>query len=244
MTPAANTRGLQQMIEGFEVRTSSMRPRYWFAALINCDPYDVNQRNITDYMVNIGPVKRIKITMMQDMSLGGVSLNMHWGQDQHGMVFMSIAFFVAYVVFCGFTAFTAFTKKKAKVMERQYQVIKMVFISVFFAVIGNFCVMVDLATFAEDGIGLRNAVDFAFFFELFSEFQLMSVLFDLSQGWTISTNHVVGQRLKWGLLLVYFVVNCLLISFSYRFTPEYSTTYIYESALGILILVVRVLMLA
>jgi hypothetical protein len=241
MTPAANAHGLQQMIDGFEVLTSSMRPRYWFVALINCNPNDVNQRNITDYAVNIGSVKRIKITMMQEMSLGGVSLNTHWGQDQHGMFFMSIAFFVAFVVFCGFTAFT---KKKAKIMERQYQVIKMVFISVFFAMMGNFCVMVDFATFAEDGVGLVHAADFAFFFELFSDIQLMSILFDLSQGWTISTNHVAGQRLKWGLLLVYFVVNCLLISFSYRFTPEYSTTYIYESAPGILILVVRVLMLA
>jgi hypothetical protein len=45
ITPGANTHGLQQMIEGFEKWTSSMRSRYSFLALINCNPYHVNQRN-------------------------------------------------------------------------------------------------------------------------------------------------------------------------------------------------------
>jgi hypothetical protein len=57
-------------------------------------------------MVNIGSGKRIEIIMMQEMSLGGMNLNTHWGQDQHGMLFMSIAFFMVFVVFCGITAFT------------------------------------------------------------------------------------------------------------------------------------------
>jgi len=237
VAPAANLHSLTKMDgEDFLLRTVAVRDRWWYVILTNCNPI-VKTSEIPGPFSSLEPaiINKFEITWTNTESTYE-----QFGKNEMGVYEISIAFTVtmALILFS-----LVYAKQIAKLHGRQYHVIKMMALAVLMTFWGAVCRLLHYSTFAEDGVGLPQSLDFSFFFECLGDIVMASILLDLGSGWAISTNFLPGRRQKWLLLVLYFAANTFLFVTEKQTNDPATTVYIYGTISGLLIVITRVILL-
>jgi hypothetical protein len=106
------------------------------------------------------------------------------------------------------------------------------------------CQFVHHASFATDGIGLRGVEAFGRFLDMFSDVVFTLLVLLLAQGWAVSRQSIEHRILMLIGSLLYLVLDIVLMFCMYFATDPASTSFMYLTPPGILVLVLRIFVLA
>lgn len=100
------------------------------------------------------------------------------------------------------------------------------------------------ASYAKNGIGLPGLEGFGLFLDLVSDIIFMLLLVLLAQGWAVSRQGIEHRLAMLGGALLFLVLDIILMFCMYFAVSPMSTAFLFVTAPGIMLLVLRIAILA
>ena len=199
------------------------RPRFYYIAGVNCES-------------GAGLDFGYTITSLNP---GGAWMK-QFGVDEQGLLATYLVFFLAFVVG---SALHIWGLIKMWRQDALHPIVKLLTSSILLQCVSIFCEFVHLAIYSGNGVGAPVMDGISQVLDMVSQLFFMLLLILISKGWTISSPRLTDRRALFIILAVFLFSYVALFIWKEAATDSASTSYVYESPPGIILLVMRTLTL-
>lgn len=196
-----------------------VRPRFWYIVAANCMGFD-----------DIAFEVKFK-------NQGGDWKN-EFGVNEQGLNTLYLCFFLIYGVGIMIHMYAL------RHMWREgslHPIVKLLTSAIFLMFGATFCGLIHYATFVSDGVGAPAIRGFGEFLAIASRLTFVFLLILIAEGWTISTDQIKNRTRFFVFGGLFALAYTLLVIWDLTVRDPASTLYVYESAPGILIVVLDLL---
>jgi len=201
-----------------------IRPHYWYFAIANCNPEGTGEL-----------VANYNFTFLN----GGSSWNTQFSYDEAGL---PIAFIVYWLFFTLVGAAHYFGAYSLWSSGSYHPTVKVLTICVTLEILYTLFGLIHYATYKNNGIGVPGLLGFGEILDIVYQLLFMFLLILLGKGYSISKNEI-SDRIPMIVIMSLFLVFYLSMFIWEYVAKNPAALYVYESAPGIIILVLRVLVL-
>jgi len=197
------------------------RPHYWFFVVANCAGGGINFE--FDF----------------EFTNAGGSWERQFSFDDQGLAQMYVVFFVFYLIGLGLQLYSVIVSVRTESFHPVFRFLTACVLIEFFYI---FFMFIDYLVYKNNGIGVPALHGMAWALDIAFQLLFMLFLILLAKGWAISKPAITDKIPLLVLMSIFFILYLSMFIWGYV-VPNYTVLYIYESAPGIIILVVRVLTL-
>jgi len=201
-----------------------IRPHYWYFAIVNCQP-DGNGEIYANY----------NFTFLN----GGGGWNTQYSFDEAGLPIAFIFYWFLFVVVGAVHYFGVWNLWNS---GSYHPTVKVLTVCLTLEIFYTMFAMIHYAVYKNNGIGVPGLLGFGELLDLVYQIGFMFLLILLGKGYSVSKSEITER------IPVIVVMSLFLVFYLSMFIWEYvskntSVLYVYESAPGIIILVLRVAVL-
>ncbi|KAJ5072218.1 intimal thickness receptor-related [Anaeramoeba ignava] len=215
---------IESKVPGFDEFLDISRPRFWYFAVSNCPNNRISLTHVDVHIWNSGASK----------------LNKEFSCNEQGLVVMFLIFMIIFIIMLSIYTFESWKLFK----EGNFHALARIsFLALVFETVGLICVFAHFAAYANDGKGSFGLRVFGELLEVIASIILMLFVILVAKGWTISRSYISYKKVLFGVILVLLVLYIIMHIVGYLTMDRATTTYIWETTPGIMILVIRILIL-
>ena len=163
-----------------------------------------------------------------------------FGVDEQGLLATYLVFFLTFVVD---STLHSWGLIKMWRQDALHPIVKLLTSSILLQCVSIFCEFVHLAIYSGNGVGAPVMDGISQVLDMVSQLFFMLLLILISKGWTISSPRLTDRRALFIILAVFLFSYVALFIWKEAATDSASTSYVYESPPGIILLVMRTLTL-
>jgi len=199
-----------------------IRPHFWFVAIADC-----NSKNLEFYY---------EIEFIN----GGGPWSRQFSFDEQGVPQMYLVFWLVFTLGFAIHLRGVWTLHKGAAF---HPIVQLLTLSIGIETISTFCFFIHFMVYKSDGIGSPGLRGLGEILGMVSQLIFMLLLVLLAKGWAISNREVSQKTVLIGMISVVLFSYITMFIWDNVARDPASTLYIYESAPGFIILVLRILIL-
>jgi len=219
-----NSLGSVPLSEYFKQPFDEGYPRYWFIAISNCD--SPNGIHGVDYSLHF--------------TQGDTNWGYEVSYDQQDLPGLYLFYFLVFLIGLALHAYGVWSLYRSDFL---HPVVKLLSATIFTYFLSIFCFFVHWMAFKNNGIGSSFMLGAGEFLDFVAQTLFILLLLLIAKGWAISTTEVSEKKILTGFIFVFAVLYLSLFIYAWKGLDPASTLYIYETAPGIVLLVIRALTL-
>jgi len=206
--------------------TQKGHPYYWFVVAADCDrPEGLDLRDFRLEFDNPAPLN----------SSGKWYVQFSFDHQGLGQAYIFFFVFYASLLIAHVYGVLALVKSGA-----YHTLVRLITLGVSFLFLSCMSFMIHYCVFSDNGVGSPGIEGVGLALTMMAQLMFMFLCILISKGWTITTNHL-GQALAVkATMLAMCVLYLALFIWDYVGRDPASTIYFYDSAVGYIIIVVRV----
>ncbi|KAJ5067842.1 hypothetical protein M0811_03032 [Anaeramoeba ignava] len=224
VSKALATSYIDTFIPGYYEFFDQSRPRFWYFALANCQNDQLDMTYVDIHIWNPEASKWNKEFSCNEQGLVALFL-----------VFM--IFFLILLIIYSIAAIKIYKKDSLHALARLF------LLTIYLQTLGLIAIFAHFAAYAKDGKGSFGLRVFGELLEVVSAVLLMFFVLLVAKGWLISRNFITRKKILFGVIVVLLLLYIAMHIVGYATMNRATTTYIWETVPGIIILCFRVLIM-
>lgn len=198
------------------------RPHFWYMALIAC-----NSSIDVEY----------EVVMTQESNSSWVK---QFSYDEQGLEALYLFYFITFLLFTVVHGYTIWVFMQT---SSYHTIVRLLTFSIALEGVSVFCLFVHYAVYAHDGVGAPGLKGIGDLMDIAAQIVFMLLVILIAKGWCITKTTIDEPKLVLiGLGVVIITYLAMFIWVNVGLDPA-STLYVYQTAPGIVILVVRSLIM-
>ncbi|EGC34910.1 hypothetical protein DICPUDRAFT_34248 [Dictyostelium purpureum] len=198
----------------------TQRPHFWYVVATNC--------------AENGQVGTVDFTLT--FLNGGSGWNTQFSYEEQGLEALYLVYFFVFLGLFGYTVFTTYKLHKNNSLHPMIMILGAVVTLEFLSV---FVLLCQYGSYSHNGVGGKGAEGFGQLLDLAAQLAFILLLILISKGWAISRVTIDEKRIVFAVIGVLSFLYLFMFIWYKAGEGIASTTYMYDTAPGIVLLVAR-----